>query len=74
MAKIIGTQEEENKMGRLSWFQPVKLILFVEIFHQKKKKKTLLYTLFKNGEEGRKHSKKKSFFFSKTIVFLTFLT
>lgn len=73
MAKIIGTQEEENKMGRLSWFQPVKLILFVEIFHQKKKK-TLLYTLFKNGEEGRKHSKKKSFFFSKTIVFLTFLT
>lgn len=71
MAKVIGTQEEENKMGRLSWFQPVKLILFVEIFH--KKKTTLLYTLFKNGGEGRKHSKKKSFFFSKN-VFLTFLT
>lgn len=46
MAKIIGTQEEENKMGRISSFQPVKLILFVQIVHQKK---SLLYTLFKNG-------------------------
>lgn len=46
MAKITGTKEEENKMGRLSSFQAMKLVLFVEVSHQKKKKnKTIICTV-----------------------------
>lgn len=47
MAKITGTKEEENKMGRLSLFQPMKLILFVEVFHQNKQtnKQTIICTV-----------------------------
>lgn len=61
MAKIIGTQEEENKMGRLSWFQPVKLILFVEIFHQKKKKKPY-YTHYLKMERRVESTQRKNLF------------
>lgn len=61
MAKVIGTQEEENKMGRLSWFQPVKLILFVEIFHKKKKQPYYTHYL---KMEGRVESTQRKNLFS----------